>query len=427
MRHLFSKFLLSFVLGFMSIEAQDPNQTDTTTVTLLNNMTVETTLIAENTSEVITENTVTILMTDVVPSEITQDYQMNTTIEESTDGATMQSAFVTKQPTPKSVPERPTTEDDNTTAALEVFTSTTVTESATSDPMSSTSLHETTSADLTSSEHHEYETTTATVLMTTGPKETLTTVSEQITHMTESLPITSQTVDITTEASLDDTSTTSTTTPISTSQSLFDAPVLPHTASGDDILFAHSTPSTASANVRESMMPLQTDWFLIIIVCAVVICVLFGSMLLFVQWRKKNSSGKFGPGYVNGQSKRSKKIKGAERDAWAGPVHLEAEEGVECEELQGSLMSGDGNKDGDDVVLSTFSALEAEDTLNGGVGGDGTKEVRKWEEQEPLLYIDEDVKQDNMGQTVGSKDTQEENNGEKMLNGGETFCITTAV
>lgn len=435
MRLNFSNVLLSLVLGsyFMSIQSQETDKTNTNApVTLSNHETVEATLTAESTSTVTPGNTVTILITetDLVHSETTQDYQMSTDIEVSTSEVTIKPVTVTEQTTPTSVPEE-TTPQENITLALETV-STTVTESATSDSLPSTILHETTGG-LTSAGHHEYETTTATVAMTTGstkPPDPTTVISTRPTDITESSPITSHAVEITTDAadttSLDVTSMT--TILISTSQFFYDSPQLDPTTPEDDSLSTNSTPSTTGGIVGGSIMPLQTNWLLIIIVCVAAVCVLLAVMLLFVQRRKKNASRIFNPGYANGQSKTSKKKKGAEKDAWAGPVHLKAEEGVECDgEVQGALMSGDGNGDGDDVVLSTFAALEADNTSN-GVGGEGTKEAKKWEEQEPLLYIDDDVK---VGNAVGSNDRQEVNekvgNGEKMLNGGETFCITTAV
>ncbi len=74
--------------------------------------------------------------------------------------------------------------------------------------------------------------------------------------------------------------------------------------------------------------------------------------------------------------------------------------GVECDaEVQEGLLPNNGKQDGDDMVLSTFAALDAGDVSNGGVGGDGTKEAKKWEEQEPLIYIDEDVNEDKTGKT----------------------------
>ncbi|KAA0705665.1 hypothetical protein E1301_Tti004427 [Triplophysa tibetana] len=444
MRLILSTVLMSLVLGscFMTDQSQEPDKTNTNApITFSNNETVETTFRAETTSTVIPGNTVTklIIDSDLVHSIPTQDYQTSTEIEATTAEVTIETVSVTEQTTPKSVPER-STPQEYTILDLETVTTTTLTESATSGSLPSTSLHETTggltSADLISSGHHEDETATATVAMTTSSTKALdptTFISKQSTDMIESTPITLKAVDITTEAvdttSLDVTLMTTTSALLSTSQFFYESPELDRTTPEDDSLSAHSTPFTTARIVMGSFF--QTHLTLIIIVCAVIICVILAGMLLFIQRRKRNASRKFDPGYVNGQSKRSKKKKGAENNAWAGPVHLEAEEGVECDGgVQGALMPGDGNAD-EDFVLSTFTAQETDDTLNGGLGGEGTEEAKKWEDQEPLLYIDEDVTEDNIGNRVGSKDTREVDekvgNGEKMLNGGDTFCITTAV
>lgn len=200
----------------------------------------------------------------------------------------------------------------------------------------------------------------------------------------------------------------------------------PHSMLDDESLSTEFTFVTTGVIVEHSVLPIQPNWLLIIVVCVTVICVLCVAMILFVHRRKKNASRTFGPMYVNGQSKRSKKKKGAEDDAWAGPVNLEA--GVECDaEAQEGLLS-DGKKDGDDMVLSTFAALDEGDMSNGGVGGEGTKEVQKWEKQEPLLYIDEDVGENKARETLAEDNTQKgDDKSEEELNGGETFCLTTAV
>ncbi|XDV13077.1 hypothetical protein PO909_001577 [Leuciscus waleckii] len=201
-----------------------------------------------------------------------------------------------------------------------------------------------------------------------------------------------------------------------------------HSAFEYESVSTQFTAVTTGGNVKQSFLPMQTNWLLIIVVCMAVMCVLCVGMILFVQRRKKNASRTFDPMYVNGQSKRSKKKKGAEDDAWAGPVNLEA--GVECDaEVQEGLLPDDGKKDGDDMVLSTFAALDEGDMSNGGVGGEGTKEAQKWEKQEPLLYIDEDAAENKAGETLAENKTQkgDDKSEEKELNGGETFCLTTAV
>ncbi|XP_067272889.1 uncharacterized protein si:ch73-248e21.7 [Pseudorasbora parva] len=196
----------------------------------------------------------------------------------------------------------------------------------------------------------------------------------------------------------------------------------------DESVSTHVTSVTTGVIITESIFPIETNWLLIIIVCVTIICVLCIGMVLFVQRRKKNASRTFGPMYVNGQSKRSKKKKGADDDAWAGPVNLEA--GAECDaEAQEGLLPDDGKQDGDDMVLSTFATLDEGDMANGGVGGVGTKEAKKWEDKEPMPYIDEDVDEKKAGKKLEENKIQKENDKseKKELNGGETFCLTTAV
>lgn len=187
------------------------------------------------------------------------------------------------------------------------------------------------------------------------------------------------------------------------------------------------TSVTYGVNVEQSILHEEPNWVLIIVVCAIVACVLCVIVILFVQQRKKKASRTFGPAYMNGQSKRSKKKKGAEDDRWAGPVNLEA--GAECDaDVQGSLLQNDEKQDGDDVVLSTFATLDEDAMSNGAVGGEGTKEVKKWEEQEPMPFIDEDVDENKAGKTLSQNESsKEDGKSEESMNGGETFCLTTAV
>ncbi len=60
-----------------------------------------------------------------------------------------------------------------------------------------------------------------------------------------------------------------------------------------------------------------------------------------------------------------------------------------------------------------------------GVGRDGTKEVKKWEEQEPLLYIDEDVNEDKTGKTLEESEKQkgDDKSEKKEMNGGERSVL----
>lgn len=99
--------------------------------------------------------------------------------------------------------------------------------------------------------------------------------------------------------------------------------------------------------------------------------------------------------------------------------------GGDCEAPEEGDALGEDKNDGVEVTgLSTFSTLEE----NGGVGRPGSPEVKKWEEKDPLLFIDEEGKEagksedTNAKEEAGKSDTKE-----AELNGGETFCLTTAV
>lgn len=117
-----------------------------------------------------------------------------------------------------------------------------------------------------------------------------------------------------------------------------------------------------------------------------------------------------------------------EDDAWAGPVRMEV--GNECDALvQEGLMSNNGKQDGDDMVFSTFTVLDAGHASNGLVGGGSPTEAEKLDEEEPLFYIDEDVDEDKTGQTLEESEKQNrvEKREVKKMSEGETFCLTTAV
>nr|XP_055049816.1 mucin-2 [Misgurnus anguillicaudatus] len=418
-RQIFSNVLLVFGLCFASIQAEEINRTDTYATSVLSiTETVKETLMTESTSTYPPTNIVTALTTEPnqVHSESTQSYQISTNLDESTAGTTVQNVIGTEQTTPSSVFERTTAEQ--TTMAVKT-TTITVTESTTSLP--TTSLYETTggitTADLTSLPpvHHEHEPTTTTDAVTTELTEA-TTLQQTRDRTESSTSITSTAVEATTSAYVT-TSISTTKTLTFTSQYIHGGPEPHHSTSGEGINF---TPSTTVGHASETIPFHQTQGF-IIIVCVSIVCMLFVCLLLCILCRKKkNTSGKFGPGYMNGQN--AKKKKGVEKDAWAGPVHLEAGERVECDgEVQGAPESANGNRDGDDVVLSTFAPFETDDTSNGGVGGEGTKEAKKWEEQEPLLYIDEDEDK------ITERNNEEKPASDEKTFSGEAFCLTTAV
>lgn len=426
LRQIFSNVLLSLVLGlcFVSIQAQETDRTGTDATSALSiTETVKETLRTESIITFPPTMIVTALPTEPnqVHSESTQSYQMSTNLDKSTAGTTVQNVIVTEQTTPSSVFERTT--EEQTTMAVET-TTISVTDSTTSLP--TTSLHETTggitTADLTSlpTVDHKHETTATTDAVTTESPEAIT--FQPTRDRTESsTSITSKAVETTTSAYVT-TSISTTTTLTFTSQPIPGAPNLIHSTSGEDLTSTNCTGTTVVGYASDAIPFYHTQGF-ITIVCVSIVCVLFVCLLLFILCRKKkNTSGKFGPGYMNGQNKNSNKKKGVEKDAWAGPVHLEAGERVECDgEVQGAPESANGNRDGEDVVLSTFVPFETDDTSNGGVGGEGTKEAKKWEEQEPLLYIDEDEDK------ITEGNNQEKPASDEKMLGGEAFCLTTAV
>lgn len=141
--------------------------------------------------------------------------------------------------------------------------------------------------------------------------------------------------------------------------------------------------------------------------------------------KRRRQSGQQNFGYMKGQ--RSKKKKVTEDDVWAGPVKLG---GRDCEGAEEVEVQGEEKKtDGVEVTgLSTFSTLEE----NGGVGRPGSPEVEQWEEKEPLLFIDEEGKE-KKNEAEKNEDADAEaaagktNKKEAEPNGGETFCLTTAV
>ncbi|XP_017552908.1 uncharacterized protein si:ch73-248e21.7 [Pygocentrus nattereri] len=174
----------------------------------------------------------------------------------------------------------------------------------------------------------------------------------------------------------------------------------------------------------------SSNWLIIIITAVVVTaCVIFMfCCIALIKKRKKRGTQNFGHGNMNGRSQRSKKKKG-EDDAWAGPVNLVGGEKGECEGPEEGGQGDDKKPDGTDAVLSTFVALDEND----GVGRPGSMEVQKWEEKEPLLYIDEEVKGEGREkQKEGGQKEEEDTKGmtemkEPKVNGGEAFCLTTAV
>lgn len=432
MRLVFSNLLLYLALGtcFKFTDAQVSIETDITATVPNKNTLVEMFSSESTTAGTLldhTANDVTKLQTIPYLSP-TLVYQSSTMLEEPTTVDFMTVNSETEQTTAEFAPEITKLDQIEQTTMITTVppnVETGVAEQITSDAPSTRQYETTvgfTSSELTSpKEHPTDEIPTAADSMSTDSMEALnpTSITFQLpADWTASPSNPMETSTITSTATLTSTSQLPQITPEGHSHSAFD----------DEAVFTQFTAVTTAGNVEQSVLPIEPNWLLIIVVCVIVICGLCVCMIVLVQRRKKNASRTFGPMYVNGQSKRSKKRKGAEDDAWAGPVNLEA--GVECDaEVQEGLLPDDGKKDGDDMVLSTFAALDEGDMSNGGVGGEGTKEAQKWEKQEPLLYIDEDVGENKAGETLAENKTQkgDDKSEEKELNGGETFCLTTAV
>ncbi|XP_062840824.1 mucin-2 [Trichomycterus rosablanca] len=166
---------------------------------------------------------------------------------------------------------------------------------------------------------------------------------------------------------------------------------------------------------------ISSPGLLIIIIAVIISCILL-FCVIGIALNCKRKSGRQNFGHKND---RTKKKKGAETDVWAGPVKLEGGDKADCDELDEGLGQEEDQNDGTKVMLSTFVAPEE----NGGVGRPGSKEVQKWEEKEPLLYIDEGAKaegkeKDNDGNASGPEKTDEK---KPVQNGGEAFCLTSAV
>lgn len=434
MRFVFSNLLLYFALGacFKFTDAQGSTEPDAhitspfmnvnTVGQMLSSSTVGGMLSSESTiAEIV--NAVTELVTEPVPDHpvTTPDHQMSTMPEEPTTvnhvPLSTQTEFAPEITTPA--------EEEQTTVITTIapmwIVPATVAEQITSDAPSTLQYVTTVgfTSELTSpTEHPTDEITTAAVPVATDSTALDPTSITSQPPAGRTLP-------------LPDLGETSTTTSTATLASSSESEV---TSEGrldsfdDESVSTQFTSVPTGVNVEDSTAPFHPNWLLIIIVCVIIICALCVGMILLVQRRKKKASQTFGPVYLNGQSKRSKKKKGAGDDAWAGPVNME--EGLECDpEVQDGLLPDDGKKDGDEMVLSTFAALDEGDMSNGGVGGEGTKEAKKWEQQEPLLYIDEDADENKAGKTLAEDKTQkgDEKSEEKELNGGETFCLTTAV
>jgi len=156
--------------------------------------------------------------------------------------------------------------------------------------------------------------------------------------------------------------------------------------------------------------------------------------------------------------------KGKEGDAWAGPVTMAA--GVAAaaarEECEGEANGGGAEEEekrksggGDEVLLSTFGVERTgrpSPEGRGGVGRLGSTEASRWEEESPLLYIDEgqgeagtkldannlegggggEVGKGGGGEKVTGEleEKEKDQNGDKereQMNGGSAFSYITSV
>eukprot|EP00063_Salmo_salar_P049205 XP_014024040.1 PREDICTED: mucin-2-like [Salmo salar] len=156
-------------------------------------------------------------------------------------------------------------------------------------------------------------------------------------------------------------------------------------------------PDSTVAGVRVKTGQPSLLW---VIIVALLIVVIFAGgfycVCLVIRRKRQSHTEYFVSSFRNGKS--SKRKKGAEEDAWAGPVKLGRGDGEEDEggEEGGSPEDNKREGAGTDMVLSTFIANETEGERggpDGGVGVAGSKEAEKWEEKEPLLYIDEGVEE----------------------------------
>ncbi|KAL2101149.1 hypothetical protein ACEWY4_002910 [Coilia grayii] len=203
--------------------------------------------------------------------------------------------------------------------------------------------------------------------------------------------------------------------------------------------FAVGAPPSMDNN--QSNMPI---WVWIVIAALVAMLVGAVCITLLVQRKKKRADHGFGRASVNGRSQRSKKKMG-EGDVWAGPVMMTSE-GDDCEGKggDGDVEGNGGLAEGTLPMLSSFAPSDEEKA----VGAEGTKEVRRWSEQSPLLYIDEDAEEQQSppkeqppassqdGGSAGKTEVEEAGQPEKgkvpeetgeVLNGAVAFCQTTAV
>lgn len=191
-------------------------------------------------------------------------------------------------------------------------------------------------------------------------------------------------------------------------------------------------------------------WLWVVVAALFVALASVACVALLVRHRKRKRESGLGHAGMNGHSQRKRRKKG-EDDAWAGPVLMDGAEKDDGHGYNGDEEDNNdgGPADGTQPMLSTFTPSEDEEKA---VGADGTKEAKKWEEQSPLLYIDEDVDEDEVDegtpanqklaatsqerQSTGrtqAEGSEAQKKGEAVtetggaLNGAVAFCQTTAV
>ncbi|XP_047017540.2 mucin-2 [Ictalurus punctatus] len=327
----------------------------------------------------------------------TSDGRTVMSIPELQTTSELQTMSVHLTPEPATIPATVMTTNELTTPA------------APSEPTSQPVTEKTTMTNIISTKPPETPSQTipdTTALSTKPPVFTPTPASVEKVETTDTSPTTMPTPSTTT------TITTTTTTTMPTTPLITTMPTTPLITTQGQATNLNLVLSTEGEGSRTG-----TKWLII----AVIALVIFGILTIFCVTilikRKQKRSGKQSFGYTNGQ--RSKKKKGTEDNVWAGPVELG---GGDCEapdegDVQGEEKKTDGG--GEVTGLSTFVPSEE----NGGVGRPGSPEVGKWEEKEPLLYIDEEATQ--KGKEAGASGDADVKEAEP--NGGETFCLTTAV
>ncbi|XP_010865223.2 mucin-3A isoform X2 [Esox lucius] len=224
-----------------------------------------------------------------------------------------------------------------------------------------------------------------------------------------------------------------------TTHSQATSPATTHSSTSTVSMMATSPATTHSSTSIVSMGEKRTSklsWVILVaLLSGVVLIGALYCLCLLIRRKRRSRTEYLGSSFRIG--KASKRKKGAEQDTWAGPVKLGAGEKEEAEGGGEDRGPEDDKREGGgvEVVLSTFTANEGEKGgPDGGLGMAGSRESKRWEEEEPLLYIDEGVV-DEPERMSPEKDMEGgEGNGphfsdndKSEQNGGAAFCLTTAV